>query len=53
VSQLVRIQGDNSRFQGVYIRVKEYILNQGYLGCPNLSAVARARPTVKYGSDTT
>jgi hypothetical protein len=42
-----------SRFQGVYIEVKGYILNQGYSGYPNLSAVARARPTVKYGSDTT
>jgi hypothetical protein len=53
VSQLVRNQGCNSRLQGVYLRVEEYILNQGYLGCPKLSAIARARPTVKYGSDTT
>jgi hypothetical protein len=53
VSRLVRNQGYNSRFQGVYIRVKVYILNQGYSGYPNLSAIARARPTVKYGSDTT
>jgi hypothetical protein len=53
VSRLVRTQGDIVDFKGVYIEVKGYILNQGYSGYPNLSAVARARPTVKYGSDTT
>jgi hypothetical protein len=53
VSQLVRNQGCNSGFQGVYIRVKEYILNQGCSGYPKLSAIARACPTVKYRSDTT
>jgi hypothetical protein len=53
VSQLVRIQGCNSRFQGVYIKVKEYILNQGCLGYPKLLTIARDRPTVKYVSDTT
>jgi hypothetical protein len=53
VSRLVRNQGCNGRFQGVYIKVKECILNQGCLGCPKLSAITRARPTIKYGSDTT
>jgi hypothetical protein len=53
VSQLARNQGCNSRIQGVYIKIKEYILKQGCLGCPKLSTIARARPTVKYGSDTT
>jgi hypothetical protein len=35
------------------MKVKEYILNQGCSGYPKLSAIARARPTVKYESDTT
>jgi hypothetical protein len=35
------------------MKVKEYILNQGCSGYPKLSAIARARPTVMYGSDTT
>jgi hypothetical protein len=38
---------------GVYIKVKGYILKQECLGCPKLSAIARARPMVKYGFDTT
>jgi hypothetical protein len=52
-SQIVSSQGGGSRIQGVYIQVKEYILKQGCFGCPKLSAISRARPTVKYGSNTT
>jgi hypothetical protein len=40
VSKLVRKQGCNSRFQGGgYIEIKEYILKQGCLGYPKLSAI--------------
>jgi hypothetical protein len=53
MSQLARNQGGTSKFQGVYIEVKEYVLKQEGLGYPKLSTIARARATVKYDSDTT
>jgi hypothetical protein len=41
MSQLVRNQGGTSRFQGVYIEVKEYVLKQECLGYPKLSTIAK------------